>query len=1143
MDVTLDLGASGGSLVEKLKEVREQLAQNQQASEAFNKAEQDSAKASIAAADEWIVKQKELLEIQAQQTSQIKNQQAAIKELKAKYEELQASSSGSLDAKAVKNYNDQIKELKKQIADLKAQIEGTGGKGKLKIFAEGSREEAIATVKQIKAELDTMNASQLKSSYGKRLAADLKEAEKELANLTKLSGQAESAGNALNKAWGFLRQAAYLLPGIGIAGIIGVLTDGVTELIQKFQNAETEATQFGKVLQSVSAETQKAIYKEVLEVTSLVAVIRDENATREAKVSAIRELNKLMPDHNNLITEENINTEAVSKAIGEYIQALDKKQRAQSYMSKLQEQYNKVIDAENKSQEENLSWLDKRLERIRALNSPFSYSETADQYLSAKASENRAANIQKELDLYRKLQTEFQKSLSNGTSIIGDTDQERVEKDFKDRSEKILQLEKQLDDQRADAQDDSIKRQLAKEQSRSDAVINQAKNNILKYNKELAIAAKASDSIQKDNEIKQLANLTQLENQVIEQEAATHAQKVADINEKAAKKQRDNSARGLKEAKDYSDKILQLEKQLLDLRISALSEGREKEVAIENAKYQEITDKAVNSVRQAQAEIEKVRNAKMSSADKKKEIAELMEIIDLQNQVEQQEAIAHRARLLAIDLKYYDDAKKALLESQQNISEVILKDEDKEINAVNSKYQKLLTGIAEARKKAMQAISNPLVQAGANFEFDTEEASVTEAQQKEILDVKKKYALKRLKQDEDLAVAEAGIIQSSGLTAVQLERVRQAAIIQVQIDYAQKKIDLLSSSTDKEDKIIVAQAKALIEKLKLELKKLGEKSAKDFNIYQLLGLNLTQKEQQDLENAAKTITDSLLKIWGSYIQQRIDQSEELLTQLQDEIEKQQDKVDKEKELKDQGLANDLEIEQSRLDDLKRRNNEQIAELKKAQKEQEAYAKAQQIIQGTVAAAKLGVAAAEYFAGGSTYGPVIGVALALAAIATMVATFASLKNQTKELSNFQTYRTGGEYDATNGAHSTHEEGGIDVVDGRSGKKLAEFEKNEYAYFFRDGRYAKQFKPLFDEINKGKLSKWHVSPQGLQLPEQAFQTIIVGSNGSPGNDKANQYLSEINTNVKKIVEPKIEVEIVDGYRIERTGNHIRKIKLHG
>ena len=1016
MDIQLEVGASGGNLLETLKQVRGQLAEQQEVQEKLNKTQQEGAKASIAGADEWMKKQNELLDIQSRQTEQLKAQQKALHELRQKYDELNKSSSTGLDPKGVKQYTDQINNLKREIADLRAQIEGKGGKGKLQVFAEGSREEAVATVKRIRAELDSMTAAQLKSNPGKYLRAELKVAEKELENLTKLSGQAaEKTGNVFNKAWGFLRQAAYLIPGLGIAGIIGLIADAVIDLGKQF----LKVNEIQKDFKEINVEAAKATVDEKVKLESLLKVARDETASKEAKKNAIKGINDLMPEYNDGINQENINTAETNKRITEYIQKLDAKAKGQAYVSKISAKYTELIDVENSALQDNIKWYERLWVTIK--NGGNIVNVAAEE--NARSAINRENARKKVMEDIGKLQEALNKELLAGTARLDEEDKKTTEK-------------------------------------------------------------------------------------------------------------------RLREFKDRSDKIIALEKQIADLRIQAMENGRQKEIEIENAKYDDINKVAVNKTKQYLEEIEKLRKDKnISDATRKREIEQLTSLIRLENQVIEQEKLSHAARLLAIDMKYFDDAKKALEESNNAISEVLLKDEEKEVDSVRKKYDKLFKQIEEARKKALQALNNPVAISGANLFFDNKITELTEKQEKEKIEVKRKYALKSLQQDEDLKIAEAGLLKKKGADTAELERYRQTEILKIQIEFAQKRIELLSGSTEKEDKVTVAKLKASIEKMKLELEKLSAKQAKSINIYNMLGLNMTDKERQDFEMAARSVTDSLLSIWASYVNKRVEQSEQILQQLQTEIEKQESVVDEQKRLKEEGLANDLNVEQQRLDDLKRRNNEQIAELKKAQKEQETYAKAQQVIQGVIAGTKLAASAAEYFASGSTYGPVVGLALSLAAIATMVATFTSFKNQTKQLSNFQTYRGGGDYDATGSDNPTHEQGGIDVM--INGKKKAEFEKGEYAYFFKDGKKAKTFKPFFDAINEGKLSKWHVDPIGLHIPEQTFKTVVSAQN-SGGND--NGYLYEINNNVKKMAASKMEVEYVNGYRIERMGNHVRKIKMN-
>src|SRR5690606_38217461 len=129
----------------------------------------------------------------------------------------------------------------------------------------------------------------------------------------------------------------------------------------------------------------------------------------------------------------------------------------------------------------------------------------------------------------------------------------------------------------------------------------------------------------------------------------------------------------LKAFKDRSDKIIALEKQLAEARVAAMSEGREKSIAEERSRYDALINQSVNNVRKYEDEIEKIRNdPKISNENKRKEVEQLTQIIELEYKNREQAELTHTAKMLAIDMKYYEDARKAYEESQASINDVIL---------------------------------------------------------------------------------------------------------------------------------------------------------------------------------------------------------------------------------------------------------------------------------------------------------------------------------------------------------------------------------------------------------------------------------------------------------------------------------------
>lgn len=134
------------------------------------------------------------------------------------------------------------------------------------------------------------------SSYNQQIKATEQE-------ITKLGSIGTSSfgniGGGATKAYSALRQIAYILPGIGIAGIISFATGPIIDYVSSL----FDATDAMKQLAAQSAEIKKATQgifestaKEVTEVNSLIVVLKSETETRMRKLEALQELKKINPD-------------------------------------------------------------------------------------------------------------------------------------------------------------------------------------------------------------------------------------------------------------------------------------------------------------------------------------------------------------------------------------------------------------------------------------------------------------------------------------------------------------------------------------------------------------------------------------------------------------------------------------------------------------------------------------------------------------------------------------------------------------------------------------------------------------------------------------------------------------------------------
>lgn len=115
------------------------------------------------------------------------------------------------------------------------------------------------------------------------------------------------------------------------------------------------------------AENTKKLNKEANEIASqtipqfqaLVKIATDVSESEERRADAIKELNKNYPDFNANILSEKDNTDAVNKAVAEYITKIGQKAKAQASMNMMQEKYNALIIAEQKTEQERQRLLSK----------------------------------------------------------------------------------------------------------------------------------------------------------------------------------------------------------------------------------------------------------------------------------------------------------------------------------------------------------------------------------------------------------------------------------------------------------------------------------------------------------------------------------------------------------------------------------------------------------------------------------------------------------------------------------------------------------------------------------------------------------------------------------------------------------------
>jgi hypothetical protein len=142
-------------------------------------------------------------------------------------------------------------------------------------------------------------------------------------------------------------------------GLVAAAIAGLIVALKSFINTMSTAEKAQKAVNDVREEAAKATVKEKTKLQDLLRVARDEKNSKEDRKKAIEQLNRISPEYLGNLTLENIKTEEGVTAINRYIAALDRKALEQAISNKKTELAEQLLEAETKTAENSLNWLDK----------------------------------------------------------------------------------------------------------------------------------------------------------------------------------------------------------------------------------------------------------------------------------------------------------------------------------------------------------------------------------------------------------------------------------------------------------------------------------------------------------------------------------------------------------------------------------------------------------------------------------------------------------------------------------------------------------------------------------------------------------------------------------------------------------------
>ncbi len=312
---------------------------------------------------------------------------------------------------------------------------------------------------------------------------------------------------------------------------------------------------------------------------------------------------------------------------------------------------------------------------------------------------------------------------------------------------------------------------------------------------------------------------------------------------------------------------------------------------------------------------------------------------------------------------------------------------DKEAETIELQLALLSEGTTEAMNLRLQAIENERQAAlTANralaSDMRQEEAAINAKYDQMAKEeaVRSQNEIAKAKLDVDQAYEESvfNLREHSEKQIARFQLQQQKERLKAEIIAQKALLDLQTGEqkalTEKTIKTLENQINAIDRQLK--------KGAKVSNIWELFGFN------SDAAEALKTITDQILSSLREITQARLEAAEEALASAQRESDAAQRFLELELEARNAGYANMVDTARKELELSKKKEAEALAEKKKAQQAQANIDTLTQISSLITASANIWSALSGI--------PVVGVALALAGVATMWGSFAFSKMKAAQI---------------------------------------------------------------------------------------------------------------------------------------------------
>lgn len=368
---------------------------------------------------------------------------------------------------------------------------------------------------------------------------------------------------------------------------------------------------------------------------------------------------------------------------------------------------------------------------------------------------------------------------------------------------------------------------------------------------------------------------------------------------------------------------------------------------------------------------------------------------------------------------------------------------------------------------------------------------LTEKERQSEADINAKYNRQILEQDKSFQAERSMMLfdQQQALSASEFallettEGEKTRFRLQAEKERLQKLLELAKAGQTKLGNIEVQTIQNTIAKINKEIEK-SEKSDKQHrDIYDLVGLKLDDEQKHAISESVGFSISQLSSLLDAQVQLK----EQALQNAQEEVDAAQSKVDAEIEARNNGYANDVATAQKELEMAKKNEQKALKEKQKAQKQQQA-------LDTLTQTSSLITASAEIWKSFAGLGP-LGIAAAIAAIATMWTSFAAAQKKARQVTKMQDaeYGEGGMEFIEGGSHQSGNDVDLGTMpDGRrrraeGGEAFAIINKTSTR------KYRKALPGIIKSINNGTFEKKYMGAF-------ASDGLSISVNGSKFDSRA-------------------------------------------